>query len=116
MATASMERQQYGQQHAEGTIARTIEQQTAKLPSDVFLWSAVASMTASLTLRLMGHQHVSLFVGQWAPTFHPRTLQQDRERARLGPHRPALNSAGSRLRAAPGGRTHMGDCACMPCA
>jgi hypothetical protein len=69
MATASMERQQYGQQHTEGTIARAIEQQTAKLPSDVFLWSAVASMTASLTLRLMGHQHVSLFVGQWAPTF-----------------------------------------------
>jgi hypothetical protein len=27
-------------EHAEGTVARTIEQQTAKLPSDFFLWAA----------------------------------------------------------------------------
>ncbi len=26
-------------------------------------------MATSLTLRLMGKDHVSLFVGQWAPTF-----------------------------------------------
>lgn len=30
--------------HQEGPIARTIEQQTAKLPSDLFLWAAVGSI------------------------------------------------------------------------
>ena len=55
--------------HSEGPIAKTIEEQTAKLPSDVFLWMAVGAMTASATLQMMGNKHVSLFIGQWAPTF-----------------------------------------------
>ena len=55
--------------HSEGRVARTIEEQTAKLPSDVFLWMAGGSIAASMTLRLMGHRRDSLFVGQWAPTF-----------------------------------------------
>jgi hypothetical protein len=54
---------------AEGPIARTIEQQTAKLPSDTFLWLAVGSMAASLALQLTDKKHISLFVGQWAPSF-----------------------------------------------
>ena len=54
--------------HSEGSIARTIEQQTAKLPSDVFLWAAIGSMGASLVLRLMGRREDAVFVGQWAPT------------------------------------------------
>lgn len=53
------------QQHAEGTVARTIEQQTAKLPSDTFLWGAVGAMGASAILQLMGKKNVSLFVGDW---------------------------------------------------
>jgi hypothetical protein len=55
-------------QHTEGRVAKTIEQQTAKLPSDTFLWLAVGAMAASATLQAMGNKHVSLFVGQWAPT------------------------------------------------
>jgi hypothetical protein len=55
--------------HTEGQVAKTIEQQTAKVPSDVFLWSAVGAMAASATLQMMGNKPVSLFVGQWAPTF-----------------------------------------------
>jgi hypothetical protein len=55
--------------HREGTVAKTIEQQTSKLPSDTFLWMAVAAMTASATLQMAGNRHVSLFIGQWAPTF-----------------------------------------------
>ncbi len=55
--------------HSEGTVANTIEDQTAKLPSDVFLWMAVGSMAVSATMQMMGNKHVSLFVGQWAPTF-----------------------------------------------
>jgi hypothetical protein len=57
------------EEHSEGVVARTIEQQTAKLPSDVFLWAAVGSIGASLVLQLMGKQQVSNFIGQWAPTF-----------------------------------------------
>jgi hypothetical protein len=53
------------QQHAEGTVARTIEQQTAKLPSDVFLWAALGSIGTSAILKLMGKNHASLFVGDW---------------------------------------------------
>lgn len=64
MAMATMERQQ----HSEGAVARSIEKQTAKLPSDTFLWAAVGAMAASATLQAMGNKNVSLFVGQWAPT------------------------------------------------
>jgi hypothetical protein len=55
--------------HAEGWLAKEIENQTAKLPSDLFLWAAIGSMATSLALRLAGESHKSLFVGQWAPTF-----------------------------------------------
>ena len=57
------------QEHSEGVVARTIEQQTAKLPSDVFLWAAFASIGGSLFLQMSGKKDESLFVGQWAPTF-----------------------------------------------
>lgn len=57
-----------GDKH-EGGLARPIEEQTAKLPSDNFLWAAGASMVASLTLKLMGKKHTALFVGQWAAPF-----------------------------------------------
>ena len=56
-------------EHAEGAVARTIEQQTAKLPSDLFLWAAGASIIGSLCLQFSGRQHDALFVGQWVPTF-----------------------------------------------
>jgi hypothetical protein len=56
-------------QHAEGTVARTIEQQTAKIPSDVFLWAAMGSIATSATLRLMGKKNASLFVGDWVAPF-----------------------------------------------
>jgi hypothetical protein len=56
------------QSHSEGQLARTIEQQTAKLPSDTFLWAAVGAISTSLTLQIMGKAHASQFVGQWAPT------------------------------------------------
>jgi hypothetical protein len=55
--------------HSEGFVAKTIEEQTAKLPSDTFLWLAFGSIGASLTLKLTGRDKDALFVGQWAPTF-----------------------------------------------
>jgi hypothetical protein len=54
--------------HTEGTVARTIEAQTAKLPSDTFLWASLVSMAASAALHFSGNQRASVFVGQWAPT------------------------------------------------
>ncbi len=56
-------------EHTEGTVARTIEQQTAKLPSDTFLWAALGSIGVSLVLQLTGKQKASLFVGQWVAPF-----------------------------------------------
>ncbi len=56
-------------EHREGAVARTIEQQTAKLPSDLFLWAAVGSIAASVTLLITGNAKRANFVGQWAPTF-----------------------------------------------
>ena len=53
-------------EHKEGGLARPIEEQTAKLPSDTYLWAAFTAMAASLTLKLMGKKHTALFVGQWA--------------------------------------------------
>jgi hypothetical protein len=54
--------------HSEGSVAKTIESQTAKLPSDLFLWAAFGSMAGSLALQMMGKKEQSNFVGQWAPT------------------------------------------------
>ncbi|HEY3453187.1 MAG TPA: hypothetical protein VGK64_01205 [Bryobacteraceae bacterium] len=56
-------------EHAEGPVAKSIEQQTAKLPSDLFLWAAFGSIAGSLVFKMTGKDHHALFVGQWAPTF-----------------------------------------------
>ena len=56
------------QDHSEGQLARTIEEQTARLPSDTFLWLALGSVALSLVMQLGGKRHGSVFVGQWAPT------------------------------------------------
>jgi hypothetical protein len=68
--TPSIQNENYTEfgQHAEGRVAKAIEQQTAKLPSDTFLWAAIGSMAASLVLHGMGKKETSNFVGQWAPT------------------------------------------------
>ena len=56
-------------EHREGQVATMIENQTAKIPSDVFLWSALGSMAVSLGLKIAGKKHEALFVGQWAAPF-----------------------------------------------
>ena len=55
--------------HSEGGLAKPIEEFTARLPSDTFLWLAGGSILGSLALKMMGKNHDALFVGQWAPTF-----------------------------------------------
>jgi hypothetical protein len=54
--------------HSEGPVAKTIEEQTARLPSDLFLWAAVGSIAASAFFQLRGRKQTSNFIGQWAPT------------------------------------------------
>jgi hypothetical protein len=78
---ASTSSKKNGAQYDEGPVARGIEKQTAKLPSDLFLWAAGASILGSLVLQSMKPSRISFFtgarrsgelstfVGQWAPTF-----------------------------------------------
>lgn len=70
----------------EGPVARAIETQTAKVPSDVFLWAAGAAMATSLAFEVVGMIRgqsrgslfggtrktaapLASFVGMWAPSF-----------------------------------------------
>ncbi|MDX5395999.1 MAG: hypothetical protein LPJ89_08275 [Hymenobacteraceae bacterium] len=59
----------YNKEHKEGPVARAIEEYTAKLPSDLFLWAALGSMGVSATLKILRKDEEALFVGQWAPSF-----------------------------------------------
>jgi hypothetical protein len=71
----------------QGPVTRALEAQTAKLPSDLFLWAAGASILASLTFQVIGMRRkanvlggvfsslnaqprapLATFVGQWVPT------------------------------------------------
>ena len=56
-------------EHGEGPVAKAIEQQTAKLPSDLFLWAAVGAIAASAVLKIMKKDKEALFVGQWPAPF-----------------------------------------------
>ncbi|WP_162343586.1 MULTISPECIES: hypothetical protein [Cyclobacterium] len=50
----------------EGQIAKNIENYTAEVPSDAYLWTSIAAMGLSLTLKLVKKNEMALFVGQWA--------------------------------------------------
>lgn len=66
----------------EGRVARAIETQTSKLPSDVFLWGAGVAMLGSMAFQLLGPKPqrgifrrnvegrapMASFIGQWVPT------------------------------------------------
>jgi hypothetical protein len=64
----------------EGRLARAIEKQTARLPSDTFLWAAGGAMIASAVIEFLSPRRpmafarrarrgqLALFVGQWVPT------------------------------------------------
>jgi hypothetical protein len=52
----------------EGKVAKTLEEQTSRIPSDIYLWAAVGIMALSLTCFLTRKRHASIFFGQWAPS------------------------------------------------
>ncbi|MEO6463709.1 MAG: hypothetical protein ABIP29_11600 [Candidatus Eisenbacteria bacterium] len=53
------------QEHQEGPVARTIEEETAKVPSDLFLWTAIGAIGLAATLFKSGRKADAMFVGQW---------------------------------------------------
>lgn len=55
-------------EHAEGDVARLIEQQAAKIPSHYFLFAALGAMCASAGLEVSGRRRTSRFVGMWPTT------------------------------------------------
>ncbi|MEZ0483912.1 hypothetical protein [Fibrella aquatica] len=53
-------------QHDEGPVAEAIEEQTAKLPSDLFLWGGMGALATAAAFFATGKKHEALLVGQWA--------------------------------------------------
>ena len=49
----------------EDTITKKIETQTVKIPSDVFLFSAIGAIGVSFALKCMKQKDNAAFVGQW---------------------------------------------------
>ena len=49
----------------EDTITREIEKQTVKIPSDVFLFSAIGAIGISFVLKTLRKKDDAAFVGQW---------------------------------------------------
>ena len=52
-----------GQQ--EDQLTKEIEKQTVKIPSDVFLFSAIGAIAISFGLKCMDRKDDATFVGQW---------------------------------------------------
>jgi hypothetical protein len=54
--------------YKEGKVAETLEDYTARVPSDVYLWAALGTMALSAGLFIAKQKHASLLFGQWAPS------------------------------------------------
>lgn len=71
--TATQNRTRYANaeatKHSEGGLAKAIEEQTAKLPSDLFLVAAGGAILWAFALKSAGKDHQALFVGQWVAPF-----------------------------------------------
>jgi hypothetical protein len=50
-------------------VAESPKVVTESVPEEVWYWAAIGSILLSLVLKLFGRDHMSLFVGQWPPTF-----------------------------------------------
>lgn len=50
----------------EGKVAKAIESETAKIPSDFFLWTGLGMLGSSLAMFALGRRHSALMVGQFA--------------------------------------------------
>ena len=52
-------------EHVESSLTRLLEQQTAKIPSDVFLFASLCAMGLSLGLEMTGRARSARFTGMW---------------------------------------------------
>jgi hypothetical protein len=52
--------------HSIGKVAKAIQEQAAKLPSDQFLWTGLGCLGVSALIRLVGLRSLGQFVGQLA--------------------------------------------------
>lgn len=52
-------------EHGEDRLTRTIEQQAAKIPSEIFLFLSLGAMVFSLAMELANNRRWSRFVGMW---------------------------------------------------
>lgn len=55
-------------EHLEDSFTRVIEQQTARVPSNVFLMASLGAIAGSLYFFLRDQRDESLLLGLWAPT------------------------------------------------
>ena len=53
----------------EGKLTRSIEQQTSRMPSILFLGAAGASIVGSLISFISGRKQFATLMGEWVPTF-----------------------------------------------
>lgn len=58
-----------GQKPEEGPVARAIEHKTQRIPSDVFLWTALGFFGLAAAMQAANRKHSSLLLSQLAPTF-----------------------------------------------
>jgi hypothetical protein len=63
--TNKKEREETKKEREEGPVAEKIESQTSKIPSDVFLWSGLATGAMAIGLHCVKQKHLALLVGQW---------------------------------------------------
>jgi hypothetical protein len=52
--------------HKEGPVAKAIEKETSKLPSDLFLWTGLGLLATSVILNAFRQKHFGLMIGQFA--------------------------------------------------
>lgn len=52
-------------EHRESSFTRLLEQQAARIPSDVFLALALGAMAASVVFEVRRQERASRFVGMW---------------------------------------------------
>jgi hypothetical protein len=69
MRTSTSFEPQTGQKPEEGPVAKAIEHRTQRIPSDVFLWSALGFLGLAAVLQTANRKHTSILLSQLAPTF-----------------------------------------------
>jgi len=52
--------------YSEKRLTKAFKNKTAKLPSNLFLWTALGSIAASATLKCLGKKHTAISVANWA--------------------------------------------------